>query len=213
MLKKILESKHPQQWTLKNSQLCFNFRNMVKAFYTSGILMDVLQQFGTLSEDIFNKRKYAKWKAAYIHNCLKTGEQPLPGPPVDRNLLGESDEDEEEDLNVNANTADNLPVVPPNQPVVPPSQPGISPNQPNAPDINIPIPPLIVASAVTPQIPRAMSNPSVDINAVANLDSEQIAKAQKYCKFAGSALDYDDTNTAIDNLQKALYLLQFGKDM
>ena len=25
-------------------------------------------------------RKYAKWKAAYIHNCLKSGETPIPGP-------------------------------------------------------------------------------------------------------------------------------------
>lgn len=26
-------------------------------------------------------RKYAKWKATYIHGCLKRGEQPVPGPP------------------------------------------------------------------------------------------------------------------------------------
>ena len=25
-------------------------------------------------------QKYAKWKAAYIHKCLKTGEVPIPGP-------------------------------------------------------------------------------------------------------------------------------------
>jgi Vta1 C-terminal domain len=31
---------------------------------------------------------------------------------------------------------------------------------------------------------------------------EQIAKAQKYCKWAGSALNYEDIKTAIDNLQK-----------
>ena len=29
---------------------------------------------------IENNRKYAKWKAAYIHRCLKSGETPLPGP-------------------------------------------------------------------------------------------------------------------------------------
>ncbi|KAJ8978503.1 hypothetical protein NQ317_002406 [Molorchus minor] len=39
-------------------------KNTVKTFYTTGMLMD-----------------YAKWKAAYIHNCLKAGEIPLPGPP------------------------------------------------------------------------------------------------------------------------------------
>ena len=26
-------------------------------------------------------RKYAKWKATYIHNCLKNGETPIAGPP------------------------------------------------------------------------------------------------------------------------------------
>jgi len=29
---------------------------------------------------IENNRKYAKWKAAYIHNCLKNGETPISGP-------------------------------------------------------------------------------------------------------------------------------------
>jgi vacuolar protein sorting-associated protein VTA1 len=37
-------------------------------------------------------------------------------------------------------------------------------------------------------------------------------KAQKYCKYASSALQYEDVPTAIDNLQKALRLLQTGKD-
>ena len=38
------------------------------------------------------------------------------------------------------------------------------------------------------------------------------SKAQKYCKFAVSALDYDDSSTAILNLTKALKLLQTGED-
>lgn len=25
-------------------------------------------------------KKYAKYKAAYIHKCLKSGETPIPGP-------------------------------------------------------------------------------------------------------------------------------------
>lgn len=43
--------------------------------------MEVLQVFGEPSEDIVQNKKYAKWKAAYIHNCLKNGETPIPGPP------------------------------------------------------------------------------------------------------------------------------------
>lgn len=44
------------------------------------------------------------------------------------------------------------------------------------------------------------------------LTAEQMAKAQKYCKWAGSALSYDDVKSAIDNLQKGLRLLQTGVD-
>lgn len=51
--------------------------------------MDVLTTFGELGEEITKNRKYAKWKAAYIHNCLKNGEVPVPGPQ------GETDEEQE----------------------------------------------------------------------------------------------------------------------
>ena len=36
--------------------------------------------------------------------------------------------------------------------------------------------------------------------------------AQKYCKYAVSALDYDDRNTAIDYMNKALSILKTGKE-
>ena len=42
--------------------------------------------------------------------------------------------------------------------------------------------------------------------------SEQIAQAQKFCKYASSALTYEDVPTAIDNLQKALKLLTNGSE-
>ena len=73
---------------LSISALCY--RNVVQAFYTSGILIDVLTNFNqdNLSEEFQRIRKYAKWKAAYIHNCLKNGEIPQPGPAAG----GEDDE-------------------------------------------------------------------------------------------------------------------------
>lgn len=49
-------------------------------------------------------------------------------------------------------------------------------------------------------------------NRVAQLSPDQIAKAQKYCKWASSALNYDDIKTAIGNLKNALELLQTGRD-
>lgn len=41
---------------------------------------------------------------------------------------------------------------------------------------------------------------------------EQIQKAQKFCKYATSALNYDDVKTALDNLQKAMNLLKTGSE-
>lgn len=61
----------------------------MKAFYTAGVIYDALMTFGELSEEATDKRKYAKFKAAYIHNCLKNGEMPIPGPPHED---GESDD-------------------------------------------------------------------------------------------------------------------------
>lgn len=71
--------------------MAHNFqRNVVKAYYTAGVIYDALLTFGELSEEATDKRKYAKYKAAYIHTCLKNGETPIPGPPNETE--GESDD-------------------------------------------------------------------------------------------------------------------------
>ena len=40
----------------------------------------VLSVFGELTPENTHHRDYAKWKAAYIHSCLKNGLTPVPGP-------------------------------------------------------------------------------------------------------------------------------------
>ncbi|XP_068905046.1 vacuolar protein sorting-associated protein VTA1 homolog [Tenebrio molitor] len=186
-------------------------KNMIKAFYTAGILMDILEQFGEQSEDIINKKKYAKWKAAYIHNCLKSGDTPTAGGPDEhlKNVIDITKEGDDEasqnDLVISPrshldfpnNQGYNLPTGPapassPVTPVVPPEPEQFIP-QPNPP---------------TPSI----STPTPTIQGNGNVGPEQIQKAQKCCKYATSALNYDDVKTAIDNLQKALNLLQLGKE-
>jgi len=42
-------------------------------------------------------------------------------------------------------------------------------------------------------------------------DPEMIANVQKCCKFAISALNYEDIQTAIDNLEKSLKILKAAK--
>ena len=43
----------------------------------------MLAVFGELTEDMSEKKKYAKWKTLYIKNCLDNGETPVPGNPND----------------------------------------------------------------------------------------------------------------------------------
>ena len=50
------------------------------------------------------------------------------------------------------------------------------------------------------------------VSAGVALNPQQYQKAMKYCKYASSALQYEDSKTAIDNLTKALSLLTSGKD-
>lgn len=47
------------------------------------MIYDVLLTFGEPSVESQKNSKYAKWKAAYIHNCLKNGETPIPGTSID----------------------------------------------------------------------------------------------------------------------------------
>ncbi|XP_035534259.1 vacuolar protein sorting-associated protein VTA1 homolog isoform X2 [Morone saxatilis] len=221
-------------------------KNMIKSFYSSSLLLDVLSVFGELSEENIQHRKYARWKATYIHNCLKNGETPQAGP------IG-MDEDEEADeygaegfsgqgFSQGGSFRGGAPSESfrdQDQSLGPGSAPGIgftpSPGSgPSGPPTtnfnNIHIPPGAHAPANTPAelpppseaakpVPLPRSVPTVDptlLNAQqqgsVNLSQEDFTKAQKYCKYAGSALQYEDVGTAIQNLQKALKLLTTGKE-
>lgn len=88
----IAAQAHLENWALKlflcadKNDRAANFgKNVVHSFFTAGLLYDVLTVFGELSEEVIQNRKYAKWKAAYIHNCLKNNEMPLPGPLQENN--------------------------------------------------------------------------------------------------------------------------------
>ncbi|KAM3721429.1 Vacuolar protein [Dirofilaria immitis] len=63
----------------KNDRQSNFTKGVVRAFYTAGHLIDVLTLFGELDENLIATRKYAKWKATYIHSCIKNGEIPKPG--------------------------------------------------------------------------------------------------------------------------------------
>ena len=95
-------------------------KNVVKMFYSAGVLFDILEScFGELPPEAAHYRKYSKMKAAYIHNCLKSGETPVAGPLVT---------EEEEDISIPVPQAPQAPqdpgeigfaMPPPEQPAYP----------------------------------------------------------------------------------------------
>ncbi|KAG5876085.1 hypothetical protein JTB14_028857 [Gonioctena quinquepunctata] len=223
-------------------------KNTIKTFYTSGMLMDVLDQFGPIPDDIREKRKYAKWKAAYIHNCLKAGERPLPGPPRaynennDRGIVHNSQLSEEElstytkytgPINIGGPKNFITPASPPMDSLIPfnpPKQPDdnfahapasspitpLLPTNPTPfstpnPTPLTPAPPNPVPSSAPVTVPEPVIQPTPS-GSQFTASPDHIQKAQKYCKFATSALNYDDVKNAMDYLRKAMNLLELGKE-
>ncbi|EEY66038.1 vacuolar protein sorting-associated protein VTA1 [Phytophthora infestans T30-4] len=56
-------------------------KSTARTFYAAGTFFDILSQFGDLSEDVVEKRRYCKFKAATILKAIKEGKTPTPGPP------------------------------------------------------------------------------------------------------------------------------------
>ena len=214
-------------WADKEDRASHFNKNVVKAFYSAGILFDVLTicTQSELSPENAHMRKYSKWKAAYIHNCLKNGETPVPGP-----MEGEDDfpgEPPQEDAGPSVwqqpqNASEVVVQVILNHVTTVEVKSFSSfallflyqfynnSLQPTPAPRSQPIPEPAAAVAI-PQIPTIPAVPQAS-GATASLTPELNTKAQKYCKFAVSALDYDDTATAITNLTKALNLLQTGRE-
>lgn len=240
-------------WADKEDRAANFNKNVVKAFYTSGILFEVLTTFGELTPEVSHHKKYAKWKAAYIHNCLKNGETPIAGPMA----TGEDDDLQlpgvpgSETTHVPNNPQDGgaagyppsgyapvggVPVYPPaGAPGYPPAgAPGYPPaGAPGYPPTGAPgyppagAPDYAPAGApqqpVYPQAGQPAAAAVAPVAALRNLNLqpspggvkltvEQIAKAQKFCKYAISSLDYEDMQSAVDNLNKALVLCTTGQE-
>lgn len=174
----------------EDRQANFN-KNLVKQFYSAGLVFDCLNYFGELSEDLVAKKQYAKRKAMYLNKCFQTGEKPIPGP-----LTSEGDNNDEF-ANYDSGTTDA----------------GYTPVQPNAPPSG--------AVNKYPVLPDISYNNASNSNAqyfqdttqtsASGLSADAMQKAQKLVKYAASALQYEDVPTAISNLEQCLNLLKSGK--
>lgn len=164
-------------------------KNVVKAFYTAGHLFDVLTVFPQgLDEENKARQKYAKWKAAYIHNCLKTGQVPKPGPEGDDGMAGPSVGFE----GVGGGHGG-------------PSSLGSGGGTPSPKQSRSPSPKESKPNAPDALKPRSRENSG---SSASRVNYDAIAKAQKHCKFAMSALDYEDVEGAVKELHTALNLLE-----
>jgi vacuolar protein sorting-associated protein VTA1 len=107
-------------------------KDTAKNFYASSVFFDVLKQFGDVTDDITEKQKYAKWRAAEITKAIKSGVPP-PLPPS-----AGSSPNSEGDLDYDPSTSDiprtDIPPFPPDiQPF--PSKPENNTNSPSFPSI------------------------------------------------------------------------------
>lgn len=68
---------------------------------------------------------------------------------------------------------------------------------------------ILFQPVVPPSVPATSAIPSQPSNTMSGtLSPQENEQAQKYCRYAASALQYEDVKTAIENLHKALALLE-----
>ena len=186
--------------------------------------------------------KYGKWKAVEIDRCLKNGITPTPGPPGGDEMGGDLQygfsaappPSDSVPSATNFPTEPARPVphprhnLPAEQPAYPPyTSPAEQPAYPpfTSPAQQPTYPPYTSSPAVTPSPVSSYPTPTpapapapqpasaaVGQFSTVQLSPAQISTAQKYCKYASSSLDYEDSVGAMEFLTKAMRLLTTGKD-
>lgn len=207
-------------------------KNTVRMFYMAAVLFEAMAVFGQLSEEITKKAKYAKFKAAYIQKCLKLGQTPKPGPIEGADLEDPSYNDGLADsADPTKSTGDNQDISatigkPPEpfilepKPTIPPYPKPTDHKQPSQPPQS-PYSPSNFSKATSSSDGNTTSGTAHVTSTIdamkfhatngTPLKPEDLIQSQKYCKFANSALQYDDIPTAVKNLEKALKLLSTGE--
>lgn len=135
-------------------------------------MFDILNLFGETTEEVGQKSKYAKWRAAYISRCLKNNEVPLP--PESEESSGQSTANDTFNTDQN-NTSEDYPTATNPTPPYPtlPFNEG-STFQPQNPSILPQITPRITKSQPTSPSKSDNSNQSVS-------NSSALSKYPKKC--------------------------------
>lgn len=220
-------------------------KSTVVMFYMATVLFEAMTVFGPVSDEMTQRAKYAKFKAAYLQKCFRTGQTPKPGPIEDlddpagsqtndagglpivpgssSNEPGKPTAGNSADKDKNSDPYIMAPSLPPQAPLPyepqPPKLPSSTPNKPPAVSSSSDQPTPNNRNSLADTSKSSTSGGKSTIASTrfkamngAPLNPEDLIKSQKFCKFANSALLYDDIPTAVANLEKALKLLTTGQN-
>lgn len=170
-------------------------------FLAAVTFFDAFEGFGALPDDLVTKRKYAKIQAVRIKSALLTGKDPNAGrvqaitQEVDALSVHDDVKDSKEEDIPELETKEVQADV--QSPIIPTALPDDEPVT-VIPNVMAYSPPVSNTSEV---ISSHISPPVPDLSQV---DTDQ---AQKHARFAISALNYEDIETAILEFRKALNCL------
>ncbi|KAJ1721085.1 hypothetical protein LPJ53_004354 [Coemansia erecta] len=226
-----------------------------RGFIVASQFLQVLECMGGMAEDVTEKIRYAKWRAAEILKAMREGREPVrpredavqkadglesgsgwPSPPSAGAMSPAASAGLPDigGLSVSASPAPVQPTQsqPQSQPQPQPQQPlphqmDTLPNVPRStvlpthqqqPQQQPQQPPPSTTLAQQPALDRvsatftpvpASSLPQLhDSNGELLVDPLDAKSAQKHARWAISALEYDDVETAVENLQRAIQVLQ-----
>ncbi|KAK5971758.1 Vacuolar protein sorting-associated protein VTA1 [Trichostrongylus colubriformis] len=207
-------------------------KSVVHAFYTAGHIMDVLSLFGEVEEPFLSSKKYAKWKSTQIFSCLKEGKPYVPSSQPEEEFSDASSggapapvEQKYPDTGSTSSSGNYQP------------QPGttnygggsFTGSHSSLPSTNygfaglptVPGVPNAAPTSQTPPVPQHNYNNPTPMNTIVpemsglNIDGEErkpsveaFNEARKFTKYALSAIDYEDTRAVVENLRKALALME-----
>jgi len=163
--------------------------------------LEVIRVLGELPEEIEERIKYAKWKAADIVRALNEGRSPLSGPPSKHATEGVHQERRQSTTSVSP----------------PPPSVDTRHSPPTHEDQTSPASQKSHTDAILPSFSGQFSPPPAPSVPIASYpqpssgkvtDPLAMSNAEKYARYAISAIQFDDVPTAIKNLEQALAILR-----
>jgi len=177
--------------------------------------LETLYQFGVeLGFEIEDRIRYAKWKASDIVRAINEGRVPQAGAPIPTTTITTSMAPveasvKEEELDTTPTVASNLPSMSGsyepsfvNKSSPPASTPTVPQSPPAQPKYTSPPPPPPPPAAPAPSVRSSSTSSS------SSLPFLTFDQAEKHCRYAVSAIQFEDALTAIKEMETAIKILK-----